>query len=258
MNKILSSMVFGAVLLAQGIFRAGDRVEAGFMGSYDSWVAAGHVRRTTIAAPALMAQATSPATSANGKPPCQVGMVIRTGALNYDAKIIAFDAAKTMYKVQYITGYKGDTEYVFSRDLKGCSAPDPLPVPEPWFIGVWQLSTGGGGAWAKNRITGSWKVTALDVAGAPPIRISADGTYEWIIDDKQVINGQWHRAAQSELKYGYDKRGTTLVLVKGEGGMDWLVSRQLTGNKEGRDRILIEGAKIGLTYWGNRVSNKGR
>jgi hypothetical protein len=45
-------------------------------------------------------------------PPCQTGMIVCTGALNYDAKILAFDAAKGLYKVQYVTGYKGDIEWV--------------------------------------------------------------------------------------------------------------------------------------------------
>jgi hypothetical protein len=280
---------------AQGTWRVGDHVEAGFGTSaffqpgviteigprgyrvhydgygaaYDDWVSANRIRRagTKQAAPPAPAPAAATPTAPpkapplpdnSGKPPCQVGMVVRAGALNYDAKIVAIDAAKTMYKVQYVTGYKGDVEYLFPRDLKTCYAPDPAPVPEPWFIGVWQLSVGGGGAWAKNPVTGSWKVTALNVAGAPPIRISADGTYEWIIDQKQVVTGQWRRAAKSELKYGYEQRGTALILLKGEDGKNWLVTRQLTGNSDGRDRILLERQDLGLTYWGNRVSNQGR
>lgn len=89
-------------------------------------------------------------------PPCQIGMVVRAGALNYDAKILSFNPA---------TG------------LKTCEAPEMAPVPVPWFVGVWHLTTGGSGAWAKNPSTGSWKVVGLDAAGAPPIRISADGSY---------------------------------------------------------------------------------
>ncbi len=122
-------------------------------------------------------------------PPCQIGMVVRAGALNYDAKIKAFDAAKGLYKVEYVTGFKGDIEWLPPKGLKTCVATDIAIVPVPWFIGVWQLSTGGGGAWQKNQSTGSWRVVGLDVAGAPPIRISADGTFDWVIDHATTVKG---------------------------------------------------------------------
>jgi hypothetical protein len=186
-------------------------------------------------------------------PPCQIGMIVRAGALNYDAKILAFDVAKGLYKVQYVTGYKGDIEWVAPKGLKTCTAPEIASVTAPWFEGVWQLSTGGGGAWQKNSTTGSWKVVGLDTAGAPPIRINANGTYEWVIDHVKTVNGQWRKAASSELKYGYEKRGTTIILLKGEDDKNWLVSRELVGTSDGRDRILIERTDLGLTYRGNRV-----
>lgn len=187
------------------------------------------------------------------KPACQIGMVVRAGALNYDARIQEFNASTGLYKVQYVTGYKGTIEYVPPSDLKTCQAPPIESVNEPWFVSVWQLSTGGGGAWQKNPTTGSWHVKALDVAGAPPIRINADGTYEWVINDRETIKGQWRKAAPSELKYGYDKLGLTIILLNGEDHKNWLVSRKLVGSSDGRDRILIERTDLGLTYWGKRV-----
>jgi hypothetical protein len=194
--------------------------------------------------------------AATDKPPCQIGMVVRAGALNYDAKILEFDAAKGLYKVQFVTGYKGDVEWEPPSGLKTCKAPDIAPAPDTWFVGVWQLFTGGGGAWQKNPTTNSWKIVGLNVAGAPPIMIKADGTYEWIIDQAITIRGQWRKAAQSELKYGYDKRGTTVILLKGESDKNWLVSRELIGTSDGRDRVLIERTDLGLTYRGNRVGKR--
>lgn len=244
------------------IGRLGYRVHFdGYTASYDDWVKADHIRR---AAPAPAPTAPGPTASVtaqpagNGKPPCQIGTVTRAGALNYDARIIAIDPVKSQYKVQFVTGYKGDVEYLYPRDLKTCYAPDPPPVQESWFYGVWQLSTGGGGAWAKNPVTGSWHVTALDVAGAPPIRINSDGTFEWILDSTKVARGRWHRAAPSELKSGYEKRGTAILLVNGEDGKDWLVTRELVGGSDSRERILLERKDLGLTYWGRRLSTTGK
>jgi hypothetical protein len=181
-------------------------------------------------------------------------MVVRAGAMNYDAKILEFNPTSSLYKVEYVAGYKGDVEWLPPSGLKTCKAPDATPVPASWFAGVWQLNVGGGGAWQKNPSTGSWKVVGLDVAGAPPIRISADGTYEWVINDVQTIRGQWRPAAQSEWKYGYEKKGTVLLLQQGEDGKNWLVTRELVGTKDGRDRILIERVDLGTTYRGNRVT----
>ncbi len=273
----------------QTVWRVGDRVEAGFMGSsytyktgvvieagkgqykvhfdgytadYDSWVPAERVKPGPAgsAPPAAVASlaAKAPDSSGNQMPPCQIGMIVRAGALNYDAKILAFDQVKGLYKVQFVTGFKGDIEFVPPSGLKTCSAPGIAPVAESWFVGVWQLFTGGGGAWQKNPVTSSWKVVGLDAAGAPPIRINGDGTYEWVIDHSQTISGRWRKAAPSELKYGYEKRGTTILLVKGESGKNWLVSRELVSTTDGRDRILIERVDLGLTYRGNRVGKTGR
>jgi len=186
-------------------------------------------------------------------PPCSIGMVVRAGALNYDAKILGVEPSTGFYKVQFVTGYKGTIEYMPPRDLKTCIAPELAPVAVNWFHGVWQLSTGGGGAWQKNPTTGSWKVVGLDVAGAPPIRISPNGSYEWVIDSTQTIRGRWRMAAQNERKYGYEKLGTVILLENGESGKNWLASRKLISSEDNRDRILIERVDLGLTYWGKRV-----
>ena len=202
---------------------------------------------------ALVAASFAIAVAQQPMPACQIGMVVRAGALNYDAKILAFDQVKGLYKVQYVTGYKGDIEYLAPRSLKTCKAPDIAPVSETWFVGVWQLFNGGGGAWQKNPTTNSWKVVGLNAAGAPPIRFDKDGSYEWVLDSTQTVKGKWRIAQTSELKYGYEKRGTTAILLNGESGKNWLISRELTSSDDGRDRILIERTDLGLTYRGNRV-----
>jgi hypothetical protein len=185
-------------------------------------------------------------------PPCQIGTVVRAGALNYDARIVEFNAGSGMYKVEYVKGYKGDTEWLPPSGLKTCKAGAIAPVSPEWFQGVWQLNKGGGGAWQKNPSTGSWRVTGLDVAGAPPVRLSAGGTFEWVISATETIRGRWRPAQPSEWKYGYDRKGTVMLLEKGEFGQNWLVTRDLTGTADGRDRIALE-SPDGLSYRGNRV-----
>ena len=192
-------------------------------------------------------------------PACAIGMVIRAGAVNDDAKILEFNPTNGLYKVQYLSGvYKGDFGWLPPRSLKTCTAPAIAAVPESWFQGIWQLHTGGGGAWAKNPTTGSWKVIGLNTAGAPPIRINGDGSYEWVINDKVTVRGTWRTAAVTERKYGYEKLGTVILLQRGEDGKDWLVSRQLVSTTDGQDQILIERVDLGLTYRGDRIGRSPR
>ena len=52
----------------------------------------------------------------------------------------------------------------------------------------------------------------------------------WVINQSTTITGQWRKAAQAELKYSYEKRGTTIILLKGEDDKNWLVSCRVGGH----------------------------
>jgi hypothetical protein len=184
-------------------------------------------------------------------PPCQVGMTVRASLPPYDAKIIAHDRARGLYRVKNVRD--GAEEWLPAKHLKTCTGEEPPPVTESFFAGQWLLTTGGGGHWEKTP-TRDWHVAAGKTAAAPPIVIRKDGTYTWRIDSKVTVNGRWHVARKEELKYGYDKRGLTLLLEKGEDGKDWLVSREHGWSSDGTDVILIERRDLGLTYRGRRKS----
>ena len=195
-----------------------------------------------------IAAATLSGTLYAGGPPCKVGDVVRAGALNYDAKILAFDKAKGLYHVKDVRS--GLEDWYPARMLKTCTGEEAPGVTEAYFPGTWELFTGGGGAYVKKG--NDYKATWLDTAKAPPLVIRKDHTYTWTIDSKTTVNGKWHVAEKNELKYGYEKRGLTLLLEKGEDGKDWLVSRDLAYAKNGRDSILIERKDLGLTYVGHK------
>lgn len=181
-------------------------------------------------------------------PPCKIGDIVRAGALNYDAKILSHDRAKGLYKVEYVSG--GSQEWVPDRGLKTCTGEPPPEVTEKFFMGTWNLWTGGGGAYVKKGNT--YHATWLDTAKAPPLTIRPDGTYTWVVHGKPPINGKWRVAQKSELKYGYDKRGLALLIEQGYDGASWLVTRELAYSTQGHDAILLEHHKIGLTYAGYR------
>jgi hypothetical protein len=188
------------------------------------------------------------AASAGTGPTCDVGTVTRAGALNYDAKILKHNRVKGLYLVEYVTGYKGDQEWLPATALKTCTGEPPPEVKQDFFLGTWALWTGGGGAYVKKG--NDWHATWTDVAKAPPLTIRKDGTYAWTIDSRKTVQGKWHVAQTNELKYGYDKRGLTLLLEKGEDGADWLVSRDLAYSTRGDDAVLIERRDLGLTFRG--------
>ena len=193
-----------------------------------------------------------PAARAADLPPCKIGDVTRAGVLNYDARIMEYNAAKGMYRVRYVTGYPGDEEWLPARQLKNCTGLVASGVPVSFFAARWELFTGGGGAYQKQK-SGDWHVKSLDAAKAPPLTIKTDGHYTWVIDVRTTVSGNWRGALPAERKSGYEKLGTTLILLNGEDGKNWLVSRDMTGTSGGRDRILIERTDLGLTYRGSRV-----
>lgn len=206
-------------------------------------------RRFNLLAGALSAFMAYQAPLHAAGPPCKIGDVVRAGVLNYDAKIVEHNAAKGLYKVRYVTGYPGDVEWLPAKGLKTCTGVEAPAATESYFLGRWQLFTGGGGHWEKKG-SGDWHVKAGEVAKAPPLVIDKNGTYTWVIDSKTTVKGNWHVAEKSELKYGYENRGLTLLLAKGEDGKDWLVSRDLAYASDGGDAILIERRDLGLTYRG--------
>lgn len=210
---------------------------------------------TAVAGAKNGATATAPRAAGEGaKPPCTIGFVTRAGALNYDARIVAHDAAKGLYKVVYVSGFKGDEEWLPARGLKMCTGEEPGAVASGFFVGTWDLFNGGGGAWVKKSADDhDPHVRPLEAAHAPPFVVHGNGQYTWQLDSRTTVDGKWRLALASELKDGYEKRGTTIIVLAGESGKNWLVSRALVGTSDGRDRILIERTDLGLTYRGTRL-----
>ena len=185
----------------------------------------------SMCAPQVHAQA--------GKPPCVVGTVTRAGALNYDARILEHNRAKGLYKVLFINGgwpTEGSQEWFPAKALKTCAGEDPAPVTEAFFNGTWKLFISGG----------PYSSSAV----APPLTIRPNGTYTWVVLNGDTINGKWRLAEKNDLKYGYEKLGTALLLEKANDGANWLVTRHLSWTGKGEDAIVIEHQKMGLTYQG--------
>ena len=197
------------------------------------------------AALAAAAQAQAPL------PTCKVGLHLdRAGALNYPATIVDYDAAKVAYQVKFDSG--GAVEWLIPRSIaRGCTAPVAGPViAEGYFVGNWSMFIG---PYPQRQIiNGDAYLVVGSGAPAPPLGIKADGTYVWHIDSKTVLNGQWRRMAESEMKYGFkDKVG--IMLVKGEGGANWQVTYSGVRSTDKADQLNVERMDLGLSFLATRM-----
>ena len=88
-------------------------------------------------------------------------------------------------------------------------------------------------------------------AKAPPLVITAEGTYVWTVDSKTTIRGRWRKMAESELKSG--TTAPAVLLMNGEGGKNWEVWQRGVNPSNNRDAIGIERMDLGLSYQGTRA-----
>ena len=99
-------------------------------------------------------------------------------------------------------------------------------------------------------LTGAWKMTVVDVgynysigAKAGFLTISKNGTYQWKPGPNDaVINGKWREATDKEM---WHQGGAGIVLLKGEGGDDW-IARKSTNRELKGDHIDV--ALLDMTY----------
>lgn len=184
-------------------------------------------------------------------PVCKVGLHLeRAGALNYPATIVDYDAAKVAYQVKFDSG--GSVEWLIPRSIgRGCTAPVAGPaITESYFVGNWSMFVG---PYPQRKIiSGDAYLVVGSGAAAPPLSIKPDGTYVWHIDSKTVINGQWRKMAESEMKYGFkDKFG--LMLMKGEGNANWQVTYSGVRSSDKADQLNVERIDLGLSFLATRM-----
>jgi hypothetical protein len=168
--------------------------------------------------------------------------------INYPGHIVAQDKAKGTWKVRCDSSK--DESWVSADDLKRVCTAQDVAVSEKYFVGKWDLFTGGGAAYYERG--GSIYRTAEAAVRTPPLTINADGTYVWPVDSKTTIKGKWRLLQKNEYKYPSDK-APVILLIAAEGGKDWQVTRQGTNGSDNRDRVLVERKDLGLTYRGPRI-----
>ena len=191
-----------------------------------------------------------PNAAAQGGPPCRVGSRLeRAGMLNRPAVITEVDTKKGLYKVKYDNGDL--PEWLPPRKLTGCTGQTGEAIKDDYFIGKWSMFVGPTPHYEDR---GSDRYLVVGPGGkAPPLVVNADGSYVWTIDSKTQIKGRWRKMAANELKYG--TKAPAILLIKGEDGMDWMMwVRESVGVADTRDRAIVEGMKIGLSYNATKLS----
>ena len=182
-------------------------------------------------------------------PMCKVGMhVPLVSPLNYAATILAFDEAKGTYQVK--SDSDGLKDWVPARNLRySCVGGESKAIPATFFAGNWTLFVG---PTAHHEVIDSQGYLVVGRgARVPPLTITADGTYVWVIDSATTIRGSWREMAVHELKSA--TKAPAILLQKGEAGKDWEVWRNGVNPSNNRDAIGIERMDLGLSYQGTRM-----
>ena len=182
-------------------------------------------------------------------PACRVGLhVPLVSPRNYSATILAFDEAKGSYQVK--ADSDALTDWVPARSLRySCIGAEAKAVTETYFIGAWTLFVG---PTAHHEVIDSKGYLVVGPgAHVPPILIRDNGTYTWTIDSKTVIEGKWRGMAATEMRSG--TKPPAILLMNGESGKNWQVSKAGVNKSNNRDAISIDRMDLGLSYQGTRL-----
>jgi hypothetical protein len=182
-------------------------------------------------------------------PACRVGMhVPRVGPLNYGAVILEFDAVKGSYKVK--SDSDGLIDWVPAYKLRtSCVGAEAKPIDEGYFVGKWSLFVGP--TPQTKLIDGKGYIIVGPGAHVPPLEIFPDHRYAWVVDSHTIVKGQWRSMAATELRSG--TKAPAILLLNGEDGKNWEVSRTGVNQGNNRDAISVDRMDLGLSAMGTRL-----
>lgn len=193
--------------------------------------------------------AAAPPGNPNGLPTCRVGMhVPRVSPLNYGAVILAADSAKGSFQVK--SDSDGLIDWVSAYSLRtSCIAAAAQPITTSFFVGNWEMFVG---PTPNNVVVAGKAYIEVGPGGkAPPISVRADGSYSWKVDSRTTVSGHWRPMAEGEMKSG--SKGPAILLIKGESGKDWQMTRRGTALADNRDQADIDRMDMGLSYMATRA-----
>jgi len=242
----ISSAYWGTT--ADQIRRAGPAPGASPAGDQQADVGAAPGDMDPESGPNAFAAAPVAEAAANALPTCRVGMHAPiVSPLNYGGTLLAYDAARGAYQVR--SDGDGLVDWVPSRQLRfSCVGGEAAPITTAFFVGRWSLFVGP----TPNHVTHGDEVDLEVGRGgrSPPITVNADGTYVWRVDSATTVRGRWHALAPGEAR---DRTvGPAILLVAGEGGHDWQMSRSGIDASTGHDKVAIDRMDLGESYMGTR------
>lgn len=252
LSLVLAAPAFAQPKTAEDYRREADAFEAEAARQLGPTPAAKPAPRPAQQAPAVRAApAAAPVQPppASGLPVCRAGLhVPRVSPLNYGATILAVDPAKGSYKVK--SDADGLIDWVSSYSLRtSCTGAVAQAITADFFIGDWEMFVGP----TPNNVVigGKAYIEVGPGAKAPPIVVRKDGGYSWKIDSKTTVTGRWRALAPNEMRNG--TVGPAILLMKGESGKDWQMSRRGTALADNRDQANIDRMDLGLSYMATRA-----
>ena len=144
-----------------------------------------------------------------------------TAGKTWDRGVVKSIDPQYGYNIEGVTG---------STDAYFVVAPQREPFWTGWFVGDWRISV----PMAMGTVTDGRNLYRVVTGGMrlPPLRINADGSYSWRVQEGQgetLVQGRWEP----------NPSGPGVILKAAEKGADWLVyNNSRTGSTQGETIIL--------------------
>ena len=197
---------------------------------------------------AAAAAAVAFAGAAQALPTCQVGLhAPLVSPRNTSATIIAADPAKGSYQIRSDDDHM--TDWVSAYQLRySCAGAAAAAIDANFFVGRWTMFVGP----TPNTVDrGGHVFLEVGPGGqAAPIMINADGSYAWKVDSATVVRGRWRVMSAGEMRSG--SRGPAILIVAGEGGHNWQVTRRGVNAGSNKDQLDIDRMDLGTSYMATR------
>ncbi len=174
-------------------------------------------------------------------------MKVIVSPLNNDAVIIAAKPGQGSYQVRSLSDQLVD--WVPSRNLRrSCTGAEASAVDTGFFVGSWNTFVG---PVPLTTIHGGKAYTEVSMGGhGRPIQVNGDGSYVWQVDSSTTVRGRWRAMAAAEVRSG--TVGPAILLINGEGGKQWQMSRHGVNAGNGHDQASVDRMDLGVSYMAPR------
>lgn len=192
----------------------------------------------------LLCVAIATPAEAQGLPACAIGMKVIVKPMSKYAHIVA--AKEGAYQIRDDQDQLLD--WVPASKLSSCTGTSLPSIDLRYFTGFWSTFVGPVPL-TTVRDDKVWIEVSMG-AHALPIQINQDGTYTWWVDSRTILHGRWRAMAAGEMRE--HTVGPAILIMNGESGKNWQMSRRGVDAGNGHDQTNINRMDLGISYIATR------